>query len=152
MESMLNLEQLERPVGKCHCGYAAGTSGPYKRGTTMPFRTLLGTLIFALTLGLAGAAMAAPTPDDAGAGFAFSRVGGSPVASTAVPGSFKVAQRRCRSIDAILDRLMRRGYYNIHKVKVKAATMKVRAYYRGVRYRIKLDNCSGRLIWREPMQ
>ena len=117
----------------------------------MPFRTLLGTLIFALTLGLAGAGTAATAPDDTGSALALPQTG-NPMATTAAPGSFKVAQRRCRSVENILGRLMRRGYYNIHKVKVKAATMKVRAYYRGVRYRIKLDNCSGRLIWREPMR
>jgi len=107
----------------------------------MTVRILFNAVILAASLSLAGTAQAATA------------MGAAPMASQAqTPGAFKVAQRRCRSVDSILDRLARRGYYNFQKVKVKTATMKVRAFHRGVRYRIKLDNCTGRMIWREPMK
>ncbi len=71
-------------------------------------------------------------------------------AGSGVPGSFRVAQR-CISTDAIIRKVMRRGFYNIHKVRPKTHTMKMRGYKRGMRYRIKVDRCSGNIIWTEPM-
>jgi hypothetical protein len=65
-------------------------------------------------------------------------------------GTFKIA-RRCLSIDAIVRKVMRHGFYNIHRIRPKAYTMKMRGYKRGMRYRIKVRRCSGSLMWYEPM-
>jgi hypothetical protein len=103
-------------------------------------RTVLVVAAFALTVLVTGNMARAALPSDSTAA----------KAEVTTSGSFKIA-RRCLSIDAIVRKVMRRGFYNIHKVKPKTHTIKMRGYKRGVRYRIKVRRCSGNIIWTEPM-
>jgi len=106
-------------------------------------RTILMAAVFALAIAVTGSTASAARTS----GF-FTP---SPNARTTATGVYKVAQRRCRSLDSIVRRLARRGFYNVHKIKPKSYSIKLRAYKRGMRYRVKLERCSGNILWAEPM-
>ncbi len=59
--------------------------------------------------------------------------------------------RACRSTSAALRKLSRRGFHSFHNIRYKAYTTKVKAWRAGVHYQIKVNRCSGNIIWSQAI-
>ena len=59
--------------------------------------------------------------------------------------------RTCRSTRSALRKLSRRGFHSFYGIRYKAYTTKVKAWRGGIRYKIKLNRCSGNIIWSQTI-
>ena len=64
-------------------------------------------------------------------------------------GYYRPAQ--CLSINGALRKLNRQGYHSFGKIKARTNTFKVRAVYRNRYMQLKVDRCSGNLVWYRPV-
>lgn len=58
---------------------------------------------------------------------------------------------RCLSINGALRKLNREGFHSFGKVKARTNRFKVRAVYRGQYMQLKVDRCSGNVVWYRPI-
>lgn len=57
----------------------------------------------------------------------------------------------CRSTNAALRKLNRRGFHSFHNIRYKAFTTKIKAWRAGIHYQIKVNRCSGNIIWSQAI-